>query len=268
MHLALQAQDAQLLYSDHDAATLAGHHSSPCFTPQWSPDHLLASDYIGGVFAVHNVVLQQLHALSSESVQNPAWRYAILLQLADIADRVIRLPGMLWSADASSDTDALKSAEAALVQSHLQTRQAKVIVHEHGIRQVQWPLATKPKVSIIIPTMGKLELIRPCMESLVKMTAYQPYEVIILDNSRGKNPDGIAWLQEQGFKVIELNGVTSEATHIYDPDNGVLYAWRTRKLRAVIYTKLLRRREHRMGSSLAVWLVGEVAAGPAALVLR
>ncbi|MCP5357156.1 MAG: glycosyltransferase [Pseudomonadales bacterium] len=205
MHLALQAQDAQLLYSDHDAATLAGHHSSPCFTPQWSPDHLLASDYIGGVFAVHNAVLQQLHALSSESVQNPAWRYAILLQLADIADRVIRLPGMLWSADASSDTAALKSAEAALVQSHLQTRQARVIVHEHGIRQIQWPLATKPKVSIIIPTMGKLELIRPCMESLVKMTAYQPYEVIILDNSRGKNPEGIAWLQEQGFKVIECN---------------------------------------------------------------
>lgn len=31
----------------------------------------------------------------------------------------------------------------------------------------------------------------------------------------------------EGLKVLELNGVTSEATHIYDPDNGVLSAWKT-----------------------------------------
>lgn len=31
----------------------------------------------------------------------------------------------------------------------------------------------------------------------------------------------------EGLKVLELNGVTSEATHIYDPDNGVFAAWKT-----------------------------------------
>lgn len=31
----------------------------------------------------------------------------------------------------------------------------------------------------------------------------------------------------RGFKVIELNGATSEATHIYDPRYGVVSAWRT-----------------------------------------
>jgi hypothetical protein len=29
-----------------------------------------------------------------------------------------------------------------------------------------------------------------------------------------------------GFKVLELNGVTSEATHIYDPGNSLLSALR------------------------------------------
>lgn len=29
------------------------------------------------------------------------------------------------------------------------------------------------------------------------------------------------------LKVIELNGVTSEATHIYDPNHSVVYAWKT-----------------------------------------
>ncbi|MCP5329366.1 MAG: glycosyltransferase [Pseudomonadales bacterium] len=201
-HLALQSTPAQLLYSDHDLSTLAGHHSAPCFTPQWSPDHLRASNYIGGVFAVENRLLAPTGALS---VADPAWRYAMLLRVAEEANTITRLASMLWSAEANPDTDALLSAEAAALHAHLEPCHATVSVHEHGIREVQWPLATKPLVSIIIPTMGKLELIRPCMESLVKMTAYQPYEVIILDNSRGKNPDGIAWLQEQGFKVIECN---------------------------------------------------------------
>lgn len=31
--------------------------------------------------------------------------------------------------------------------------------------------------------------------------------------------------QGRNFKIIELNGVTSEATHIYDPANSLLYAW-------------------------------------------
>ena len=31
----------------------------------------------------------------------------------------------------------------------------------------------------------------------------------------------------RNLKVIELNGLTSEATHIYDPQNSILYAWKT-----------------------------------------
>ena len=27
--------------------------------------------------------------------------------------------------------------------------------------------------------------------------------------------------------MIELNGLTSEATHIYDPKNSIFYAWKT-----------------------------------------
>ena len=31
----------------------------------------------------------------------------------------------------------------------------------------------------------------------------------------------------RGFKIVELNGVTSEATHIYDPSNSLFSAYRT-----------------------------------------
>jgi membrane protein DedA with SNARE-associated domain len=40
-------------------------------------------------------------------------------------------------------------------------------------------------------------------------------------------PSVEAFRRGMGFKVVELNGVTSEATHIYDPRNGLLDAYRT-----------------------------------------
>ncbi|MDE1816769.1 MAG: glycosyltransferase family 2 protein [Thaumarchaeota archaeon] len=43
--------------------------------------------------------------------------------------------------------------------------------------------SNKPLVSIVIPTAGNLELLKPCIESIAK-SSYKNYEVIIIDNSR------------------------------------------------------------------------------------
>ncbi|MBU2099449.1 MAG: glycosyltransferase, partial [Gammaproteobacteria bacterium] len=82
---------------------------------------------------------------------------------------------------------------------------ADVLERHHGLRSVLWPLTGTPKVSIIIPTMGKLELIKPCIDSLIEKTVYPDFEVIMLDNSRGKFPQGIQYLKDRQLKVIECN---------------------------------------------------------------
>jgi membrane protein DedA with SNARE-associated domain len=41
-----------------------------------------------------------------------------------------------------------------------------------------------------------------------------------------RTPSLEAFKQGRNFKIIELNGVTSEATHIYDPQNGLIDAYR------------------------------------------
>ena len=42
-----------------------------------------------------------------------------------------------------------------------------------------------------------------------------------------RTPSVEAFKQGREFKIVELNGVTSEATHIYDPQNSLWYAYRT-----------------------------------------
>jgi len=48
---------------------------------------------------------------------------------------------------------------------------------------VSWPLpAELPLVSVIVPTRDRLELLRPCIDSLLSTTSYSPFEVLIVDN--------------------------------------------------------------------------------------
>lgn len=51
----------------------------------------------------------------------------------------------------------------------------------------------------------------------------------------------------EGFLVVELNGVTSEPTHMYDPQHGILYAWRalaSQWMRAYRFAGINRGRGH------------------------
>ncbi len=41
-----------------------------------------------------------------------------------------------------------------------------------------------------------------------------------------KAADDQALMQGEGLRILELNGLTSEATHIYDPKNGLFAAWK------------------------------------------
>ncbi len=57
-------------------------------------------------------------------------------------------------------------------------------------------------MSIIIPTTGRLEFVHSAITSLGR-TDYPDMEVIFLDNSRGKHPDGIEYLRSQDVTVLE-----------------------------------------------------------------
>ncbi|MDP2126477.1 MAG: glycosyltransferase [Pseudohongiella sp.] len=203
-----QSQDLQLIYSDHDQVSQSGMHLEPVFTPQWSPEHLLSSNYIGGFFAFKSSHLQNWQ---TPDLQNPTWRYGLLMTIADAIadapDSVRRVAKVLWSEPESSATQDHQQAELIALRAHLSRTcaEAEVLETEHGTRAVLWPLASTPKVSIIIPTMGKLDLIKPCIDSLIEKTDYPDFEIVMLDNSRGKFPEGIQYLKDRKLNVIECN---------------------------------------------------------------
>lgn len=55
----------------------------------------------------------------------------------------------------------------------------------------------------------------------------RPYKGFYFGRFDIKAADEEALRKGNNLKVIEINGVTSEATHIYDPGNSLLYGWKT-----------------------------------------
>lgn len=192
------------VYSDHDSIDSDGEYTDPVFTFGWSPDHLMARNYVADVFLFEASLFTEDFC---STAQLESWRFAMLLQLAATGKPVDRVAKMLWSQKANTDDDSVRIAtEASLIEKSLAAQGKTVSIStQHGQHYLDWALAQQSKVAIIIPTMGKLELIRPCLDSLVQKTNYENFEIIMLDNSRGKYPEGIAYLHEKNFQVIECD---------------------------------------------------------------
>jgi len=211
---------ADLVYSDHDRFDSQGQHTDPEFTFGWSPEHLLGRNYIGGVYLFSATLFKRINTPAfSESVaavleKNPeaatSLRYCLLLELGNAAKKVARVPDVLWTKTTLPSTQQL--TESLWASSFLARIEPGSSIRAHNpndgsdtVRYVDRPLKSAPLVSIIIPTMAKLELVTPCIESLLSLTDYPNFEIVILDNSRGKNPDGISYLVDKGLKVIECD---------------------------------------------------------------
>jgi|GEM_PF-1149221 len=210
-------EKTDLMYSDHDVFSEESGHINPWFTFNWSPDLLLSQNFIKGFyFASVNLFLKMYQTQMSKQEfarkidTSPAWRYGVLLNLGSMAGSISRIPEILWSYPLESDEKLNDEyqAECDEIQSFLSNHGLDAMVkkyHNGQIRQINWALASEPKVSIIIPTTGNLQYLKTCLDSLTGITAYRNFEVIVLDNGRGKFPDGIDYARSKGMKVIGVN---------------------------------------------------------------
>jgi len=78
---------------------------------------------------------------------------------------------------------------------------------DHDARETTGRL--KPKVSIIIPTKNKTQLLRACVDSIRENTNYSNYEILIVDNSsiEPETKDLLAQFESEGVSILKHPGV-------------------------------------------------------------
>jgi GT2 family glycosyltransferase len=220
---ALQERPYALVYSDEDRIEQDSLgsviHHTPFFKPAFDPDLLRAMNYIchlvvmrrelivngGGLRAAldgaqdHDLLLRATERLPAAEIRHVPrilyhWRVT---------------PGSASRIPASSET--LQQRIVAVVQEHLDRCRLAAAVEPHAdpfgtgrpfATRVRWRLPpAAPMVSIIIPTRDRLDLLRPCIESILRTQPKYPgpLELLVIDNDSNE-PATQAYLKHLAAK--------------------------------------------------------------------
>jgi len=200
------------LYSDEDRIDLQDLRSAPHFKPDFNLDLMRSLPYVGGLLALRRELFDELGGLDAR--WDGAEEYDLALRvaertgatgfghIADILYHRLTISGRSRRPVADICADLPKIVQAHLDRSGIvATAQPGVLTHTC---RVQYRHAgPDPLVSIIVPTKNQLSLLKRCVETVLQITEYQNYELIIVDNGSDEN-DAREYLQRIEDKGDEI----------------------------------------------------------------
>lgn len=185
--------DAKLIYSDEDKIDEEGERFDPYFKPDWNYDLLLGQNCIShlGVYSLPLVREVGGFRKGLEGAQD--WDLALRCVERITPEQIVHIPRVLYHWRAIQGSTALAAGEKnyavvagrRAVEEHLQrTGQAgEVSILPASMMRVKRPLPVPaPKVSLVIPTRDRVDLLRMCVDSILERSTYPDYEILVVDN--------------------------------------------------------------------------------------
>ena len=212
-------RDTHLIYSDEDKLDITGRRINPHFKSDWNWQLFLAQNFVShlGVFA--SALIKSLGFRSGfEGSQD----YDLILRCVErLAPQQIRhIPRILYHWRMSEKSAALnlhakpqaRAGAIKAVQEHLDRKGIAASVTRSGVadfQRIRYHLPNeKPNVSIIIPTRDGLEMLRPCLQSIVEKTTYPSFDILVIDNA-SKDPETLRYFEqlsrESRIRVLRQN---------------------------------------------------------------
>lgn len=186
--------ETDLIYFDEDKLSADGQlRKNPWFKPDWSPELLLSANYL-----MHSVIRRQLvtDVGGFEPSLDGAQDWDLIFRCIERTENIIHIPKILYhwrEIEGSAASNLLAKPwvfenQLRAVRAHLKRigiEDGEAYFHSPGFVRVRWPVKDS-KVSIIIPTRDRVELLRRCVTSIIEKTEYNNYEIVIVDNESGE----------------------------------------------------------------------------------
>ena len=166
---------ASLVYTDEDHLDAQGLRCEPRFKPDWSPALLWTHDYLGGLLCARRDLLPAGPLVPG---------HALALSLVERGAMGHHLPQVLHHRRLGSEP----GADPQALGSFLQRRYGEAFLRvdpgaRPGLCEPRFRLPAQARASIIIPTKDKVELLQPCIDSILEHAGAVSLEIIILDNN-------------------------------------------------------------------------------------
>ena len=211
------APQSDFIYADELRDDPAQQRRQPSFKPDWSPDLLLATNYVGRSWCACAALAR------SSGLSRAATDYETVLRLTERAASIHHVARVLCDRGATGDTPAEEMAalQAALIRREVDAEVLPGAVP--GTRRVQRALvpprsrrglsatAAASRVSIIMPTCAARGLVRTAIRTIRATTARAlpggpEVEIVVLDNTQPTETGVQRWLRANADVVIAMPG--------------------------------------------------------------
>lgn len=204
----LQEADADLIYCDEDELDSKGHRCNPFYKPAWSPDLLLSFMYIGSLAIYRKTLIDEIGGFR-EGFDGSEY-YDLVLRFTEKTEKIAHIPRILYhkkSSGQEADPGNSVSAEKALASALSRRKIAGRIENglAPGLYRVRRTIFKRAKVTVIIPTRDRLDLLARCVDSVSSKTDYTNYEILIVDNA-SRDPATAKYLSNTAHRVIRHDG--------------------------------------------------------------
>jgi len=205
--------DADVIYSDEDKIDEHGQRHDPYFKPDWNPDLFLAQNCLSHLGVYRTSLVREIGGFRVGYEGSQDWDLAWRAIERSSPSRIRHIPKILYHWRSVPGSTALNvdaksyavTAAGRIIAEHFERVgvAATLSPTQGSYWRVHYPLPEPaPRVTLIIPTRNRLELLRPAVESLLEKTAYPDFELLIVDND-SDDPATLAYLAELASRPPE-----------------------------------------------------------------
>jgi ADP-heptose:LPS heptosyltransferase/GT2 family glycosyltransferase len=198
-----QNPDSELIYCDENRISPVSGRPEAFFKPDWSPDLMLATNYVGRFWCALPAVLHRAAATYGEWLR--FGDYDLALRCTEATPGIRHIPKLLCERG-REHLDNPQQEQAALKRAMARGGVAGEVAEgpAPGYYRIRRAPRSLGLVSIIIPTCAAGGLVETCLRTLRDVTGYKHFEIICIENIP---PDRLAWrdrLKEYANTVVTI----------------------------------------------------------------
>ena len=212
--------EAKLIYSDEDKLYFDGSRVLPYFKSDWNPDLFLSQNMINHLGVYKKSIIDEIGGFREGYEGSQDYDLAIRFIEKIKYNEIMHIPRILYHWRMTEGSTAINTenkpyaaiAARKAIQEHLDRLNIKTKVVEAPLmpmwNRVIYDIDKNPLVSIIIPTFNGYDILKKCIDSIIKKTSYKNYEVIVVNNN-SDDKKTIEYLTSintlNNIKVIDYN---------------------------------------------------------------
>src|SRR5271166_1073981 len=201
-------RDADFLYSDELRISPVSKALEPFLKPQWSPDLLLSTNYIGRLWCAKAELVERTGATLADVFQ--LGEYDLVLRATEAATAIRHIPELLCRrCDERLDSEAMEwhALERTMARRGIPGDLRRGCVT--GVYRLQRPLTKRGLVSVVMPTGGRVELLSKAVAGVLDQTGYDRIELILVYNTSTR-PEAFPYFEtlsgDPRVRVIDSKG--------------------------------------------------------------